>query len=83
MIRSHRKRPRNLLETGRKLKNTPSVGHFPPESGVDVWNDIFSLGRAINRGIAPRRTDDGDGEGTNGSVGGSAATAATTTVMKF
>ncbi len=50
---------------------------------MDVWNDIFSLGRAINRGIAPRRTDDGDGEGTNGSVGGSAATAATTTVMKF
>ena len=44
---------------------------------MDVWNDVFSFGRAVNRAIAPRRADDGDGEGTDGSVGGS-TTAATT-----
>jgi hypothetical protein len=56
------------------------LGIFDRASGVDVWNYVFSLGRAINRAIASRGTDDGDGERTNGSVGGSATTAAATII---
>ena len=78
-----------FIESVQKLQNSRlgkderalhSLGIFDRASGVDVWNYVFSLGRAINRAIASRGTDDGDGERTNGSVGGSATTAAATII---
>lgn len=65
---------------GKDERALHSLGIFDRASGVDVWNYVFSLGRAINRAIASRGTDDGDGERTNGSVGGSATTAAATII---
>ena len=65
---------------GKDERALHSLGIFDRASGVDVWNYVFSLGRAINRAITSRGTDDGDGERTNGSVGGSATTAAATII---
>ena len=65
---------------GKDERALHSLGIFDRASGVDIWNYVFSLGRAINRAITSRGTDDGDGERTNGSVGGSATTAAATII---